>query len=197
MKRFAPAAERNREPIQEVLERHLPEAGLVLEVASGTGQHAVWFAERFGGLTWQPSDPDPAAVTSIEAHRVEVSLDNLRPPLSLDVTHRPWPLEHADVVLSINMIHISPFSACEALFEEAGRILTAGGLLITYGPYAMHGVLAPESNRGFDESLRSRNPAWGIRDVDDLDRLAEAAGLARIDTVPMPANNHTLVFRKG
>lgn len=192
MKREAPAAHRNREPIREVLARVLPSTGRVLEIASGSGEHALWFARAFPALAWQPSDPDPAARSSIAAWRAEAGLANLAEPIALDVC-APWPVEHADAVVCINMIHIAPWEATVALFAGAARVLPAGGLLYLYGPYRFDGQTAP-SNEDFDRSLRSRDPRWGVRDVTELVRVAGEFVLA--DTVAMPANNHSLIFRR-
>lgn len=193
-KRHAPAAERNATPILEVLRRVLPDRGLVLEIASGTGQHAAHVARALPALTWQPSDPDPDARASIAAWCAEVALPNLRPPLALDVT-RPWPIDAADAIVCINMVHIAPWTAALALLAGAAARLPAGGPLYLYGPYRFDGVTAP-SNEAFDASLRARDPAWGVRDVRDLEAAAAAQGLALVETVAMPANNHSLIFRR-
>ena len=194
-RQVAPAAERNAEPIRAVLARVLPAGGLVLEIASGTGQHAAHMARAFPAVTWQPSDPDPVARESIAAWRQEAGLDNLLPPVELDVTREPWPLVAADAVVCINMIHIAPWAAALALFRGAGRLLAGGGLLYLYGPYRFHGAFTAPSNAAFDASLRARDPAWGVRDLDDIEPAAAAAGFRLEETVAMPANNHSLVFR--
>jgi len=194
MKRHAPATERNREPIREVLARVLPRTGTVLEIAAGSGEHAVYFARAFPHLTWQPTDADPAALESIAAWRDEVALPNLAAPLALDVT-QPWPVDHADAIVCINMVHIAPWEAALALFANAGRVLAPDALLYLYGPYRFGGATAP-SNEAFDQSLRARDPRWGVRDVDDLTAAAAGHGLRLVDTVAMPANNHSLVFRR-
>lgn len=196
MKRIAPAAERNTAPILEVLGRFVPEAGLLLEVASGTGQHAVAFARAFAGLTVQPTEPQAAGRESIEAHRVEAGLENLLPPLDLDVTHSEWPVARADVLVAINMVHISPWAATQALMAGAGRVLPPGGVLYLYGPYLVDGEPTTESNRTFDASLRMRDPRWGIRDLQVVTDEAAGHGLERVDVVPMPANNFSVVFRR-
>ncbi len=193
MKQHAPAAARNREPIREVLERELPPTGLVLEIASGSGEHAVAFARAFPALTWQPSDPSPTARASIAAHRDEAALPNLAAPIELDIT-QPISLDHADAIVCINMVHIAPWEAALALFTTAGRILPSGGLLYLYGPYFFDGTTAP-SNRDFDADLRRRDSRWGVRDVRDLGAAASSAGLALRGAVAMPANNHSLIFR--
>ncbi len=195
-KQRAPAAERNAEPIREVLARVLPARGLVLEIASGTGQHAVHMAGAFPDITWQASDADPLAVESIAAWRADAGLPNLAEPIALDVLRRPWPVAAADAVVCINMIHIAPWECAVALFAGAGAVLPAGGLLYLYGPFRFHGVFTAESNAAFDASLVARDPAWGVRDLADLEPAAEAAGLALEETVAMPANNHSLVFRR-
>lgn len=196
MKRFAPAAERNVGPIGDALASRLPSSGTALEVASGTGQHACAFAERFAQLDWYPSDVDPEALASIAAHQHDAALANLHPPIALDATQLPWPVPRADVVYCANMIHIAPFECCRGLFAGSGAILSESGALFLYGPFRFSGELTPASNRAFDESLRTRNPSWGVRDTDDLDQLAEAADLERTETVSLPANNHLLVFRR-
>jgi SAM-dependent methyltransferase len=197
MKQFALATAHNREPIREILARHLPARGLVLEIASGTGEHAVHMAGGFPALRWQPSDLDPEALASIEAWRDEAGLPNLLPPVALDVTARVWPVAEADAIVCINMVHISPWEAACALFAGAARTLPAGGLLYLYGPYRFDGDTAA-SNEAFDRSLRDRDPRWGVRDVRDLRAAAAERGFALEHTVPMPANNHSLVFvRRG
>ncbi|MBK8010509.1 MAG: DUF938 domain-containing protein [Deltaproteobacteria bacterium] len=196
MKRHSPSAERNKGPIGDVLGHVLSASGRALEVASGSGQHVVELARRFPSWSWQPTDPDPDAIASIEAYRTESEHLNIRPALRLDVCVEPWPVDAVDLVLAINMIHIAPFEAAVALFGGAARRLPPKeGLLVTYGPYSENGVLEPESNRAFDRSLRDRNPAWGIRDLTELDRLATTSGLERTETFEMPANNRLLVFR--
>jgi hypothetical protein len=195
MKQHAPATARNREPIREVLERELPDTGLVLEIASGSGEHAVHFARAFPHLSWQPTDPSSTAVASIAAHRDEAALPNLMTPLQLDIT-QPTTLTAADAIVCINMVHIAPWSAALALFATAGRLLSSGALLYLYGPYFFDGETAP-SNREFDASLRSRDPAWGVRDLRDLTTAAAAEGLTLRGAVSMPANNHSLLFRRN
>jgi len=194
-KRHAPATARNREPIREVLARELPARGTVLEIASGSGEHAIYFARAFPQLAWQPSDTSGSALASIAAWRAEVQLDNLRGPVALDVTAASWPIAHADAIVCINMLHISPWEAALGLFAGAARVLPAGALLYLYGPYRFGGVFTAESNAAFDRSLRSRDPRWGVRDVDELEAAARPHGLVLRDTVAMPANNHSLVFR--
>jgi len=196
MKRHAPAAERNRGPILDVLRRLLPDDAFVLEIASGSGQHAAHFAAHLPGMTFQPTDPDPAARASIDAYRAEIGLPNVLSPLLLDASADDWPVARADAIVCINMIHIAPFRACEGLFRGASRLLSPGGVLFTYGPYRFSGAFTAPSNEAFDASLRERDPAWGVRDTDDLGRLARESRLRLEETIPMPANNHTLVFRR-
>ena len=195
-RRFAPATARNRAPILAVLQEVLPGRGLVLEIASGTGEHAVHFAAALPDLTWQPSDPSEDARVSIAAWRDEAALPNLRAPLPLDVT-APWPVDAADAIVCINMIHIAPWEATLALFAGAARVLPPGGPLVTYGPYRFGGAFTAESNAAFDADLRRRDPRWGVRDVVDLEAAAIAAGLALIGTFGLPANNHAIVWRRG
>jgi len=195
-KRVAPAAERNRGPILEVLRQVLPADGLVLEVASGTGQHAAYFSERLPALRWQPSDLGKEALDSIKAWVIDAHRDNLLPPIPLDVTDLPWPIRRADAVLCINMIHIAPWSATVALFEGSRTLLEPGRPLVTYGPYSVSGRHTAPSNEAFDESLRARNPAWGVRDLRSLERIAGDTGFVLAHRVDMPANNMTLVWTR-
>ena len=196
MKRHAPAAGRNREPIAAVLTEELPPSGVMLEIASGTGEHAVHFARTFPHLDWQPSDPDPDARESIATWREEAGLPNLLPPLELDAADADWPLANADAVLCINMVHISPVAATEGLVAGAAQLLAPGAPLILYGPYFDAEVETAPSNLAFDRDLRSRNPEWGLRPVEWLDGLAQNAGFRRTRRVAMPANNLTLVYRR-
>ncbi len=197
----APAAQRNRAPIAAVLADWLPAGGTVLELASGTGEHGLHFAACFPGLVWQPSDPDPQHRRSIEAYRLAEGGANLRPPLDIDVTAPDWPLqdlpgEGLDVLVCCNMIHIAPWAAAEGLFAGAGRYLKAGGGLFLYGPFRRRGVPTAPSNEAFDASLKSRNPDWGLRDLEAVTALAEAVGLAAPQVVEMPANNLSLWFER-
>jgi len=196
VKRHAPATERNRAALLAVLRRVLAGRRCALEIASGTGQHAVHFAAALPELRWQPSDRDPGALASIDAWRAEAALPNLAPALALDVEALPWPIEGADAVVCINLVHIAPWSAAAALFEGAAGLLPAAAPLVSYGPYRFAGRTAP-SNDAFDASLRAQDPRWGVRDVDDLEALARRTGFALEEVVPMPANNHTLVWRKS
>jgi len=192
----APAVARNREPILAVLRRILPASGLVLELASGSGEHAAYFAAALPGLAWQPTDPDPRALASIEAHRQAAAAPNLLPPLALDAQALQWPLARADAILCINMIHISPWAACEGLMAGAARTLPAGGLLYLYGPFKEDGRHTADSNQAFDDDLCSRDPRWGVRDLGDVVLLAAQHPLAHVETVVMPANNRSVVFRR-
>jgi hypothetical protein len=195
-KGFAPAAERNRQPILDVLRRVLPPAGLVLEVASGTGQHAIFFSEHLPALQWQPTDASSEALRSIGTWVDETARANLLAPLELDVRSSPWPLTNADALLCINMIHISPWETTEALFHGASKLLTGGCPLITYGPYRFHGEHTAPSNAAFDQSLRSRNASWGVRDIDELLELGGQTGFTLEEQVVMPANNMTLMWTR-
>jgi hypothetical protein len=196
-KRHAPATARNRDAIAAVLADALPARGLVLEIASGTGEHAVSFANRFPALEWQPSDPDPAALASIRAWAGEAGCTNLRPPLALDAAAADWPITTADAILCINMIHISPWAATQGLMAGAARVLTKGAPLLLYGPYLEAESETAESNLNFDVSLKSRNPAWGLRSRDAVVALATVHGFHLERRVAMPANNIMLVFQKG
>jgi hypothetical protein len=194
----APSTARNREPILRVLQSRLPESGLVLEIAAGAGEHAVFCAAALPHLQWRPTDAAPEALASIAAWREHAGLANLLPPLRLDASAPPeaWPVEHADAVLSINMIHISPWPATEGLMAGAGRVLSPGGPLFLYGPFIEPDVPTAPSNLAFDESLKMRNPAWGVRHLDEVAAVAAAQGLTLAERIEMPANNLTLVFRK-
>ncbi|GAA4816784.1 DUF938 domain-containing protein [Sphingosinicella ginsenosidimutans] len=175
----------------------LPGRGLVLEVASGTGEHGVHFARAFPKLLWQPSDPEPAALRSIEAWRTEAGLFNLLPVLSLDARAAEWPVSNADAIVAINMVHISPWSATTGLMRGAGRLLAPGAPLFLYGPYRRAGIETAPSNEAFDESLKARDPEWGLRDLEAVAEAAAAHGFALERVVEMPANNLSVIFRKG
>lgn len=196
-RRSAPAALRNRDPIADVLAEWLPQSGLVLEIASGTGEHAVHFARRFPSLSWQPSDIHADALTSIAAWCEESGLTNLRPPLTLDASSPDWPIERADAVLSINMVHISPWASALGLIEGAGRLLPLGGPLILYGPWLKDDIETVASNLEFDASLKARDPAWGLRRVEDFAAAAEPRGFTLEAIRQMPANNLTMLWRKA
>ena len=187
---------RNAGPIADVLRDVLPERGLVLEIASGTGEHVLHFARAFPQLLWQPSDPEPAALRSIEAWRGAAGLFNLLPPVSLDVRAAEWPVAAADAILCINMVHISPWAATAGLMRGAGRLLAAGAPLYLYGPYRRAEVETAPSNEAFDRDLKARNPEWGLRDLGEVAAEAERHGLALERVVPMPANNVSAIFRR-
>ena len=195
-KRHAPATLRNRDAIVAVLRDWLPATGSVLEVASGSGEHALHFAAAFPDMDWQPTDPDPAGLTSIAAYRVDAGLANIAPPIALDAASDVWPLDRADAILCINMVHISPWEATTGLLAGAVRLLARGAPLILYGPYFEPDAPTAESNLAFDASLRSRNPAWGLRDTDAVKAAAVDAGLAFAERRAMPANNLMLLFRR-
>jgi SAM-dependent methyltransferase len=192
----APAASRNREPILAVLARVLPPSGTVLEVASGTGEHAAYLAARLPGLTWQPSDADPEAVDAIGRRVAAAGTANLLAPLRLDARAEAWPLRHAGALVCINMIQVAPWAASAGLMRGAGHLLAGGGVLYLYGPYKIGGRHTAPSNAAFDSSLRRRNADWGVRDLDAVTAEAEANGLALAETVAMPANNLSVVFEK-
>jgi SAM-dependent methyltransferase len=195
VKRRAPATERNRDAIAAVLRGVLPPHGLVLEVASGTGEHAAYFARLFPALTWQPSDPDPDALNSIAAWAADADLPNLREPVQLDASGT-WPFTQADAVLCINMAHISPWAATLGLLDGAARLLPSGAPLCLYGPYRRDGIPTAPSNEAFDRSLRERNPEWGVRNLEDVAAEAERRSLRLDRLVEMPANNLSVVFRR-
>ena len=194
-RRSAPAALRNREPITEVLRNWLPRGGVALEIASGTGEHVVYFAEHFPDLEWQPSDIHPDALASIRAWRDEAGLPNICEPLTVDASASDWPLDHADAVLSINMVHISPWSSALGLIEGAARILRRGAPLILYGPWLKDDIVTVASNLAFDADLQRRDPRWGLRRVEDFaDAAKQDFDLA--ETCTMPANNLMLLLRR-
>ena len=195
-RRSAPAAARNREPIADVLAEWLPSSGLVLEIASGTGEHVVHFAERFRALEWQPSDVHPDALSSIRAWRASAGLANVRGPIVLDAASPDWPVHGADAVLSINMVHISPWTSALGLLDGASRLLGSGGPLILYGPWLTDDVPTAPSNLEFDADLKRRNPGWGLRHVDELAGAAADRGLRLVETRAMPANNMMLLLRR-
>jgi SAM-dependent methyltransferase len=218
-RRSAPAALRNREPIAEVLAEWLPQSGLVLELASGTGEHAIFFASRFPSLAWQPTDVHPDALESIAAWRDSAGLPNVRPPIALDASSASWPIESADALLSIkirsdscdgsevaenssfdavlnlNMVHISPWNAALGLISGAARVLKRGGALILYGPWLQSGVETAPSNLAFDQQLRQRDAEWGLRRVEDFEVAASERGFRLEQARAMPANNLMLLFR--
>jgi hypothetical protein len=192
----SPSAERNKGPILDVLARVLPRRGLVLEIASGTGQHAVHFASALPDLTWQPSDPDAELRDSVALWTRESQCANVNAPIDLDVTRLPWPIQAAEAVVAINMIHIAPWSATLGLFEGAKALLSAGQVLFLYGPDRRFGGHTSESNAQFDLDLRARDPAWGLRDMEAVSDVAAGAGFELVETVAMPANNFSLVFKR-
>lgn len=196
-KRHAPATARNRDAILDVLREELVD-GKVLEIASGTGEHAVHFARNLPSVQWQPSDPSLDALASIAAHAHDAGLQNLLAPCELDVHSDDWLAkpEGLTAIVCINMVHIAPWSAAVALFAGAARCLPVDGSLILYGPYRFHGAFTASSNEAFDARLRSEDPSWGVRDVDDLDGEASRFGFRRERTLALPANNHVLVYRR-
>jgi hypothetical protein len=195
MKQAWPAPERNKEPILAVLKRVLPAGGTLLEIASGTGQHAAFFAQQLGASwTWQPSDFDAANLASIGAWVEDAKLPNLRAPMRIDVCDGDWGVGRVDAIFCANMIHIAPWECCVGLIAGAGRHLAAHGRLVIYGPFRIGGQHTAESNATFDESLKARDPRWGVRDVEAVVDLATAANLRFVERAPMPANNQCLVF---
>lgn len=193
---FFPSAERNKGPILEVLRRTLPERGVVLEVSSGTGQHVVHFARALPRLAWQPSDPDPELRESIARRTAEANVANVKSPIDLDVTRFPWPVQSADAVVCINMIHIAAWSATPALFEGAKALLPQGHVLFLYGPYRRRGEHTSKSNEQFDRDLRARDAEWGVRDLEAVHGVAAASAFELAEIVEMPANNLSLVFKR-
>ena len=193
---FAPATQRNRAPILEVLQRILPARGTALELASGSGEHAVWFAQHLRPLVWQPSDPDPAARRSIAAHAGGVAVGTILPPLDIDVCQLPWPVAPVEAIVCINMIHIAPWRATEGLMQGAAGTLKPGGLLFFYGPFLRQDLPTAPSNEAFDRSLRDSNPEWGIRELERVAGEAARWGLPLEGTQEMPSNNFSVWFRK-
>lgn len=192
-----PAPERNKQPILEVLSRVVPSSGTLLEIASGTGQHAVHFASHLPGLSYQPTDVDDANLASIEAWQSEVKLPNLLAPLRLDVLDVAWPVGEVQLVYNANLVHIAPWECAEALVRGAARHLSAGGVLFLYGPYKIGGAHTAPSNEAFDEDLKRRNPLWGVRDLEAIVALARDKHLHLEERVAMPANNQSLIFRRA
>lgn len=208
---YAPATQRNREPILHVLLEVLPPTGTVLEISSGTGEHAVFFAPRLQPRQWIPSDPNPEARASIAAWREHHPVDNLYPPIALDARDSVWPVEQAELpsalqevdfqqqpiraIVNINMIHIAPWAACLGLMAGASRLLPPGGILYLYGPFKQGGQHTAPSNASFDASLQMQNPEWGVRDLDAVVAVAQTQGLALVRTYAMPANNLSVVFQ--
>lgn len=194
--RTAPAVARNRDPILAVLQRFLPPRSFILEIASGTGEHAVHFARGLPSVTWQPTDPDPESLASIAAHRASAKLPNVLAPIALNVTSPQWPVAKADAVVAINMIHIAPWAASEGLMAGAERLLSPGGVRYLYGPYKEKGAHTAPSNEAFDRSLRMRDPSWGVRDLEEVIELADRHSLGFAERIAMPANNLSVIFRR-
>ncbi|MHA1597841.1 MAG: DUF938 domain-containing protein [Alphaproteobacteria bacterium] len=197
-RRQPPSMLRNRDPILAVLKDVLPETGLVLEIASGSGGHAAWATKHLPGLAWQPSEVDleDGVADSIDGWRQWAATERLLKPIALDVQDAVWPVETADAIVCINMVHISPWAVTLALLQGAGRILGAGGVLVLYGPYMVTGTPTAPGNLAFDEDLRRRNPDWGLRDLDAVAVAATEQGLLLESTVAMPRNNLSVVFRR-
>ena len=194
-RRSAPAALRNREPISKVLTEWLPNKGLIVEIASGTGEHSAYFAEHFQTLDWQPSDVHPDALVSINAWRDQSGLANLRPPLIIDAADSDWPIDHAEGMLCINMVHISPWKSALGLLDGAKRLLSSGAPLILYGPWLRADASTAPSNLAFDADLRGRDPEWGLRKVEDFAAAAKERSFVLHELRTMPANNLMLLFR--
>ncbi|MEM8780350.1 MAG: DUF938 domain-containing protein [Cyanobacteria bacterium P01_G01_bin.49] len=199
-KQYAPATERNREHILKVLLRVLPSSGNILEIASGTGEHSVFFAPALDPRQWFPSDPNPSLRESIEAWRKDCSANNLHAPLNINAQDSVWEIERQRITISaivnINMIHISPWSACLGLMKGADRLLSSGGILYLYGPYKQSGKHTSDSNIAFDQSLRAQDPEWGVRNLEDVIKVAEEQKLIFREAVTMPANNLSVIFEK-
>lgn len=196
MKGHAPATLRNREPILAALRGLLPATARVLEIGSGTGEHAAFFCDAMPAWTWQPTDASPTALASIEAHRRTADASGLLPPRALDARTTDWPAGPFDAVFSANVIHIAPWTVCLGLLDGAGRVLGADGLLVLYGPFRFDGAFLADSNAAFDARLRAEDPEWGVRDVAELTREARARGFAEPERIALPANNHLLAFRR-
>jgi SAM-dependent methyltransferase len=196
-KHHSPATTRNREAIRGVLARVLPAQGTVLEIASGSGEHVVFFADKFPHLSWQPSDISNSAIASTAAWRRDAKLANVLAPIVLDVTAPAWPVSNIDAILCINMLHIAPWDAAVALFVGASRVLAPGALLYLYGPYKFAGTHTSASNAAFDAELRSDDPSWGVRDYEAVAAAGQANGFVLTETLAMPTNNHSLIFHRG
>lgn len=201
VRQYAPATLRNRDVILEILEQVLPAEGTVLEIASGTGEHSIFFAPHLQPRKWIPSDPNPAAIASIKGWQQHSPADNLAAPLIIDVTIPDWSSHHylqsQDIqsIININMIHISPWEACLGLMAGAKNILPVGGILYLYGPFKQNGQHTSSSNAEFDASLRFQNPEWGVRNLEDVVKTASSHKLALLKVQPMPANNFSVIFQ--
>jgi hypothetical protein len=198
LRRYAPATERNREPILAILRQVLPTTGTILEISSGTGEHAVFMAPQLAPRSWLPSDPNPDARASIAAWQQSAPCDHIYPPIDLDASSSQWLVESKEpitAIVNINMIHIAPKSAYLGLFAGANRILPIGGILYLYGPFKQGGVHTAPSNAAFDRSLQSQNPEWGVRDLDEITAVAQSHNLSLQQVYPMPANNLSVVFK--
>lgn len=201
-KKHAPATLRNRKPILAVLKDYLPKHGTILEIASGSGEHASYFVQHLPNHYWQPSDPDEKSRDSISAWWWEIQLNNILPPLNIAAQDDVWSIENiksplpVTAIVCINMTHISPWTSSIGLFKGAARILPEDGILYLYGPYKIDGEHTAPSNEQFDKNLRSQNPEWGIRNLNDIKDLARQNGLSLIKTIPMPANNLSVIFKK-
>jgi hypothetical protein len=199
-RQYAPATQRNREPILEVLLQVLPERGNILEVSSGTGEHAVFFAPHLSPRQWIPSDPNPSLRASIDAWRERNPVENLQPPLDIDARESVWSTEEEGIaiaaIVNINMIHIAPWSACLGLMAGGERLLPSGGILYLYGPFKRSGEHTAPSNSAFDDSLREQNPEWGVRNLEDVIAAAHECSLSLLEIIEMPANNLSVVFQR-
>ncbi len=195
-RQFSPSAARNRDPILAVLQRVLPDAGLVLELGSGTGEHAMHFARHLPALRWQPSDADPAAMGSIADWAAHSALANVLSPLCFDLAASPWPVDAADAIVAINVLHYSPWQSTPALFAGAAAVLPAGGVVVCYGPYRRGGAHTAPSNADFDHWLRSVDPRFAVRDLEAVEAEAQRCGFRLDEVIDMPANNFSLVFRR-
>ena len=195
-RQYAPATLRNRDFILDVLREVLPGRGEILEIASGSGEHVVHFAENLPGLVFQPSDPNPEALQSVVSWVKDTGVTNVRAPIALDASQSPWPIASADGIICINMIHISPWDATLGLIKGAAVILSPGAPFYLYGPYKREGFETAPSNQAFDRSLRNHNPAWGLRDLEAVAAMAQSVGLSIPTITKMPANNLSVVFRR-
>jgi hypothetical protein len=195
-RKYAPATVRNRDFILDVLRDVLPMTGVILEIASGSGEHVVHFARNLPSLAFQPSDPEPEALLSVAAWVKAVQVTNVRAPIVLDASQPPWPIASADGIICINMIHISPWDAAVGLISGAAAILPRGSPLYLYGPYKRKGFATAPTNQAFDQNLRDRNPTWGLRDLEAVAAIAQSVGFAVPTVTEMPANNLSVVFRR-